>query len=68
MEGHVVGGAIPVCICDVMDSTYCQDHLSHRVNDGQVNNSPAQREEEEEEAGVHEKDKIDKGQKSKDEI
>lgn len=49
VEGHVVWGAVLVRICDVMDSTYCQDDLSHRVNDGQVNNSPVQRREEEEE-------------------
>lgn len=48
VEGHVVGVAIFVCIRDVMDSTYCQDNLSQCVNDGQVNNSPVQREEEEE--------------------
>lgn len=58
-----------------MDSTYCHYNLSQRINDGQVNNSPAQREEEEEGAksqtGAHQglgRDKIDEGQKSKDDI
>lgn len=40
VEGHVVRGAVLVGICDVMDGTHCQDDLAHRVNDGQVNNSP----------------------------
>lgn len=48
VEGHVVRGAIPVVIRDVMDGTHRQDNLAHRVNDGQVNNSPVHEEEEEE--------------------
>lgn len=42
VEGHVVGDAIPVVIGDVMDGAHRQDNLTHRVNDGQVNNSPAE--------------------------
>lgn len=40
MEVHVVGGAILVCICDVVDGANSQDNLPHCVNNGQVNNSP----------------------------
>ena len=46
VEGHVVRGAIPVFIRDVMDGTHGQDNLAHCVNNGQVNNSPANEEEE----------------------
>lgn len=49
MEVHIVRGAILVCICDVMDGTYSQHNLSNGVDNGQVNNSPVDREEEEEE-------------------
>lgn len=48
MEGHVVRGAIPVVIRDVMDGAHRQDNLAHRVNDGQVNNSPVHEEEDRE--------------------
>lgn len=65
MEGHVVGGAILVRVGDVMDGTYGQDDLAQRVNDGQVNNGPAQRE-----SGVKQAysgaDKMDKGQDARD--
>lgn len=40
VEGHVVGDAIPVVVRDVMNGAHCQDNLTHRVNDGQVNDSP----------------------------
>lgn len=41
VEGHVVGDAIPVVVRDVMNGAHRQDNLTHRVNDGQVNDSPA---------------------------
>lgn len=47
--GHVVGRAVLVGVCDVMDGAHSHDDLSQRVDDGQVNNGPVQREEEEEE-------------------
>lgn len=47
VEGHVIGGAILVVIRYVMDGAYCHDDLAQRVNDGQVNDRPVQREEEE---------------------
>lgn len=47
MEAHVVRGSIPVVIRDVMDGAHRQDDLAQRVNDGQVNNSPAHKEAEE---------------------
>lgn len=69
MEVLIVRGAILVCICDVMDGTYGQDNLSNGVDNGQVNNSPVHREEEEGggrvRTDVHQRDKIDEGQKSK---
>lgn len=47
MEVDVVRGAVSVCICDIVDSTYSHHYLSQGVYDGQVNNSPVEREEEE---------------------
>ena len=47
MECHVVGCAVLVCVCDVVYGAYSQDALSRRVNDGQVDNGPVMREEEE---------------------
>lgn len=41
VEGHVVGGAVPVVVRDVMNGAHRQDNLTQRVNDGQVNDSPA---------------------------
>lgn len=41
VEGHVVGDAIPVGVRDVMNGANRQDNLTHRVNNGQVNDSPA---------------------------
>lgn len=70
VEGHVVGGAILVCICDVVDCTYSHDDLSQRVHDGQVNNSSVQKGEERlnRRSSCSDRDKIDEGQKSKDEM
>lgn len=48
VEGHVVWFPISVCIGNVVDGGHRQDNLSGRVDDGQVNNGPALREEEEE--------------------
>lgn len=43
VEGHVVGGAVLVSICDVMDCTDGHDDLPRRVDNGQVNNSSVQK-------------------------
>ena len=51
MDGHVVGQAVLVGICDVVDGTYSHDDLSQGVNNGQVDDRPVQREEEEEGGG-----------------
>lgn len=56
-----------------MDCTYSHDDLSQCIHYGQVNNSSVQEEEEKEEglnrcSSCSDTDKIDKGQKSKDEI
>lgn len=44
VEGHVVGGAVLVSICDVIYCTYGHDDLPRRVDNGQVNNGPVQKE------------------------
>lgn len=63
MKGQVVRFAIPVCISDVVDGADGQDHLSHGVDDGQVNNCPAQRLEGEERRTSLQRDKIYAGSK-----
>ena len=43
VEGHVVGGAVPVGVCDVVDGADGHDDLAQRVHDRQVDDGPVQR-------------------------
>lgn len=43
VKGHVVRDAVLVGVCDVMNGTNSHDDLASSINNGQVNNSPAQK-------------------------